>query len=57
MTTTPPTNLCRVCIQRPAGSDGVCDTCRPWHTDAPVWTEIGPLLINDRPPRWSSSDE
>ena len=31
-------DLCRVCIQRPASADGVCDTCRPWYDDEPRWT-------------------
>jgi hypothetical protein len=30
------TDLCRVCVTRPATADGVCDVCRPpWRTDEP----------------------
>jgi hypothetical protein len=36
--TSPTRDLCRVCLRQPAGADGTCDTCRPWHTDAPTWT-------------------
>jgi hypothetical protein len=32
------TDLCRVCLRRPATTDGICDDCRaPWPTDAPTW--------------------
>jgi hypothetical protein len=34
------TDLCRVCLQRPATHDSLCDTCRePWHGDPPTWRD------------------
>ena len=30
-------DLCRVCLRRPASTDGICEASRPWRTDEPTW--------------------
>ena len=38
-------DLCRVCVQRPVSTDGICDACRPpWRDSEPRWNWLEAAL-------------